>query len=138
MTNILILSSGGMLQSGRSVRWAKELLPHSNDCLILSGYCGENTLGYKIKNCSDQKTISINGVQVKNKAQVVNVRSLSGHIQRDDMLKYYSSIHADKIYLIHGEMEGKIEFAQDLKEEIANKSMTTGVCVVNKGTTITL
>lgn len=138
MTNILILSSGGMLQSGRSVRWAKELLPHSNDCLILSGYCGENTLGYKIKNCSDQKTISINGTQVKNKAQVVNIRSLSGHIQRDDMLKYYSSIHADKIYLIHGEMDGKIEFAQDLKEEIANKSMTTGVCVVNKGTTITL
>lgn len=138
MTNILILSSGGMLQSGRSVRWAKELLPHSNDCLILSGYCGENTLGYKIKNCSDQKTISINGTQVKNKAQVVNICSLSSHIQRDDMLKYYSSIHADKIYLIHGEMDGKIEFAQDLKEEIANKSMTTGVCVVNKGTTITL
>ena len=138
MTNILILSSGGMLQSGRSVRWAKELLPHSNDCLILSGFCGENTLGYKIKNCSDQKTIFINGVAIKNKAQVVNVRSLSGHIQRDDMLKYYSSIHADKIYLIHGEMDGKIEFAQDLKEEIANKSMTTGVCVVNKGTTITL
>lgn len=27
MKNILILSSGGMLQSGRSVRWAKELLP---------------------------------------------------------------------------------------------------------------
>jgi metallo-beta-lactamase family protein len=138
MTNVLILSSGGMLQSGRSVRWAKELLPHSNDCLILSGFCGENTLGYKIKNCSDQKTISINGTQVKNKAQIVNIRSLSGHIQRDDMLKYYSSIHADKIYLIHGEMDGKIEFAQDLKEEIANKSMTTGVCVVNKGTTITL
>lgn len=138
MTNILVLSSGGMLQSGRSVRWAQELLPHSNDCLILSGYCGENTLGYRIKNCSDQKTISINGIQVKNKAQVVNIRSLSGHIQRDDMIKYYSSIHADKIYLIHGEMDGKIEFAQDLKEEIINKSMTTGVCVVNKGTTITL
>lgn len=138
MTNILVLSSGGMLQSGRSVRWAKELLPHSNDCLIISGFCGENTLGYKIKNCSDQKTISINGVQVKNKAQVVNIRSLSGHIQRDDALKYYSSIHADKIYLIHGEMDGKIEFAQDLKKEIANKSMTTGVCVVNKGTTIIL
>ena len=138
MRNIVILSSGGMLQSGRSVKWAKELLPHSNDCLILSGYCGENTLGYKIKNCSDQKTITINGTPVKNKAQVVNVRSLSGHMQRDDLLKYYSSIHAEKIYLIHGDMDGKIEFAQDLKKEIANKSMTTGVCVVNKGTSITL
>lgn len=138
MRNIVILSSGGMLQSGRSVKWAKELLPHSNDCLILSGYCGENTLGYKIKNCSDQKTITINGTPVKNKAQIVNVRSLSGHMQRDDLLKYYSSIHAEKIYLIHGDMDGKIEFAQDLKKEVANQSMTTGVCVVNKGTSITL
>lgn len=138
MKNILILSSGGMLQSGRSVRWAKELLPHSNDCLILSGYCGENTLGYKIKNFSDQKTISINGAQVKNKAQIVNVRSLSGHMQRDELLKYYSSIHTEKIYLLHGEMEGKVEFSQDLKREIANKSMTTNVCVVNKGTKISL
>ena len=59
-------------------------------------------------------------------------------MQRDDLLKYYSSIHAEKIYLIHGDMDGKIEFAQDLKKEIANKSMTTGVCVVNKGTSITL
>ena len=138
MTNILILSSGGMLQSGRSVKWAKELLPHGNDCLILSGYCGENTLGYKIKNCSDQKTITINGTVVKNKAQIINVRSLSGHCQRDDLLKYYSSIHAEKICLIHGQMEGKIEFAQDLKKEIANKSMTTTVCVVNKNTEIVI
>ena len=138
MNNILILSSGGMLQSGRSVKWAQELLPHSGDCLILSGYCGENTLGWKIKNCNEQKTININSKPVKNRAQVVNIRSLSGHMQREDMLKYYSSIHARKIYLVHGDMDGKVEFAQDLKEAIANKSMTTGVCVVNKGTTITL
>lgn len=138
MTNVLVLSSGGMLQSGRSVKWCQALLPHSNDCLILCGYCGENTLGYKIKNFSDQKTININGKPVKNKAQIVNIRSLSGHMQREDMLKYYSSIHAKKIYLVHGEMNGKVEFAHDLKEEIANKSMTTSVCVVNKGTTITL
>lgn len=138
MQNVVILSSGGMLQSGRSVCWARALLPHSNDCLILCGYCGENTLGWKIKNCSEQKTININGVAVKNRAQVVNIRSLSGHMQREDLLKYYSSMHTNKIYLVHGEMDGKIEFAQDLKEAIANNSMTTGVCVVNKGTAITL
>ena len=137
-TNICVLSSGGMLQSGRSVRWARELLPHSNDCLILSGYCGENTLGWKIKNCSDQKTINIGGVPVKNKAQIVNVTSLSSHMQREDMLKYYSSMHTGKIYLVHGDMNAKISLAKDLKEKIANNSMSTGVCVVNKGTTITL
>lgn len=138
MRNILVLSSGGMLQSGRSVKWCRELLSHSEDCLILSGYCGENTLGYKIKNFPEQKTISINGVPVKNKAQIINIRSLSGHMQREDLLNYYSSIHAEKICLIHGEINGKVEFSQDLKKEIANKSMTTKVCVVNKGTTITI
>ena len=137
-TNICVLSSGGMLQSGRSVKWARELLPHSNDCLILSGYCGENTLGWKIKNCSDQKTITIGGVPVKNKAQVININSLSSHMQRDDLLKYYSSMHTNKIYLVHGDMDAKISLAKDLKEHIANNSMSTGVCVVNKGTTVTL
>lgn len=137
-TNICVLSSGGMLQSGRSVRWARELLPHSNDCLILSGYCGENTLGWKIKNCSDQKTINIGGVPVKNKAQIVNVISLSSHMQHDDLVKYYSSMHTGKIYLVHGDMDAKIALSKDLKSAIANNSMSTGVCVVNKGTTITL
>ena len=137
-TNICVLSSGGMLQSGRSVKWARELLPHAEDCLILSGYCGENTLGWKIKNCSNQKTITIGGVPVKNKAQVVNITSLSSHMQRDDLLKYYSSMHTGKIYLVHGEMDAKISLAKDLKEMIANNSMSTGVCVVNKGTSVTL
>ena len=138
MTNICVLSSGGMLQSGRSVRWAASLLPHSDDCIIMSGFCGEGTLGRKIKECSEQKTISINGVPYKNRCQIVSLRSQSSHMQRDDLLKYYSSIHANKIYLVHGEMSGKVEFAHDLKERIANNSMTTGVCVVNKGTTISL
>ena len=81
MKNILILSSGGMLQSGRSVRWAK-------------------------------RTIIL--------------------------LVFYLPFLYQPIYLLHGEMEGKVEFSQDLKREIANKSMTTNVCVVNKGTKISL
>ena len=59
-------------------------------------------------------------------------------MQRNDLLNYYKGINAEKIYLVHGEMNGKIEFAEDLKKEISNWSKTTKVCVVNKGTTITL
>ena len=138
MNNICILSSGGMLQSGRSVRWAMDLLPNPNDCILLSGYCGENTLGYKIKNCSQQKTININGTPCKNRCQIVNLRSQSSHMQRQDLINYYKSINTEKIYLVHGDMDGKIEFAEDLKNELANCSKTTKVCVVNKGMKITL
>ena len=138
MTNIVILSSGGMLQSGRSVRWAASLLPHSNDCILFSGYSGEGTLGRKIKECSDQKTISIGGTPYKNRCQIVSLKSQSSHMQRQDLINYYKSINCEKIYLVHGEMDGKVEFAADLKDAIADCSKTTKVCVVNKGTTITL
>ena len=35
-------------------------------------------------------------------------------------------------------MDGKIEFAEDLKEKLSESSKSTKVCVVNKDTTITL
>lgn len=138
MQNIIILSSGGMLQSGRSVRWIMDLLPHAGDCCLFSGYTGVNTLGYKIKNCGDQKTITINGVACKNRCQIVSLRGQSSHLQRQDLINYYKTINCSSIYLVHGDMEGKIEFAADLKDELRNCSKTTKVCVVNKGTTITL
>lgn len=138
ITNICILSSGGMLQSGRSVRWAMDLLPHSNDCIIFSGYCGENTLGYAIKNKSEQKTITIGGKPCKNRCQIVSLKGQSSHRQRTDLLNYYKTINVEKIYLVHGDMDGKIEFASDLKERLSDCSKSTKVCVVNKDTTITL
>lgn len=138
MTNICILSSGGMLQSGRSVRWAMELLPNSNDCIIFSGYCGENTLGYAIKNKSEQKTISIGGKPCKNRCQIVSLKGQSSHRQRTDLLNYYKSVNVERIFLVHGDMDGKIEFAEDLKEKLSESSKSTKVCVVNKDTTITL
>lgn len=138
MTNCCILSSGGMLQSGRSVSWALSLLPHAEDCILLSGYCGENTLGWRIKNGNEQKTITINGTTVKNRCQIVALKSQSGHMQRNDLLDYYSQLNVDKIYLVHGEMQGKLELAEDLKERISQLSKSTRVCVVNKGTMINL
>ena len=138
MTNICILSSGGMLQSGRSVRWAMDLLPNPDDCILISGYCGENTFGYRVKNCREQKTININGVPCKNRCQVVSLKSQSSHMQRQDLINYYKTLNTEKIYLVHGDMDGKIEFAEDLKSELAYCSKSTKVCVVNKGMKITL
>jgi predicted metal-dependent RNase len=127
-----------MLQSGRSVRWATNLLPHSNDCILFSGYCGVDTLGYKIKNFNEQKTINIAGKPVKNRCQIVALKTMSSHMQRNDLINYYKGINTEKICLVHGDMDGKIEFAEDLKQAIADCSKTTKVCVVNKGTTINL
>ena len=134
----VIISAGGMLQSGRSVVWAQNIIPRSNDCILFSGYCGENTLGWKIKHAKDQKTISINGAVVKNKCQIVEISSMSGHIQRKELINYYKNIQCDTIYLLHGNLESRLNLKEDLEKEIANMSKTTKVKIVTKDMVIRL
>ena len=136
-----VIASSGMLNAGRSVRWIQHVLPQSDNCIMFIGFATTNTLCYKIKNSKNknwkkQKTITINGKVVKNNAQIVDLHSFSSHAQRDMLLNYYSSIIADKIYLIHSNMNDKIEFKSDLEKEISKKLRTTRVVAVNRSTVI--
>lgn len=128
----IIISSGGMLQSGRSVMWAQSIIPRSNDCILFSGYCGVNTLGWKIKHAKDQKTITINNKVVKNKCQIVEICSMSSHMQHNELVNYYKNIQCDTIYLLHGDLDSRIQLKEDLEKEIANMSKTTKVKIVTK------
>lgn len=133
----VVLSSSGMLTAGRSVKWVQSVLPNENDCILFCGYSTEGSLAAKIKNGNAQKTISINGKPYKNKANIVSLHSFSGHMSRNDMLNYYSSIVADKIYLVHSD-QNKIEFKDDLQDLIHEKLKTTKVVAVNRSTKIVL
>lgn len=133
----VVLSSSGMLTAGRSVKWVQSVLPNENDCILFCGYSTEGSLASKIKNGSGQKTININGKPYKNKANIISLHSFSGHMSRNDMLDYYSSIIADKIYLVHSD-QNKIEFKDELQEYMHKQLKTTKVVAVNKGTKIVL
>ena len=132
----VIISSGGMLQSGRSVIWAQHIIPRSNDCILFAGYCGESTLGWKIKHAKEQKTITINNKVVSNRCQVVELLSFSSHMQHDDLVNYYKGIVADKIYLLHGDEKARTELKEDLQEALSKMCKSTKVSIVNKSTVI--
>jgi metallo-beta-lactamase family protein len=132
----VILSSGGMLQSGRSVAWAQSLIPRSNDCLLFMGYCGVGTLGWKIKNSKEQKTITINNKPLRNRCQIVELRSFSSHMQNTELINYYKNINAECIYLLHGDLESRISLKESLEKEISNMSKTMKVKIINKSTII--
>lgn len=132
----VIISSGGMLQSGRSVTWAQHIIPRSNDCILFAGYCGEATLGWKIKHAKEQKTITINNKVVSNRCQVVELLSFSSHMQHDDLVNYYKGIVADKIYLLHGDEEARTELKEDLHKALSNMCRSTKVSIINKSTVI--
>lgn len=133
----VILSSSGMLTAGRSIKWTQNILPHVEDCILFMGYTGEDTLGYKIKHEKDNKTINVNGKPYKNKAQIVDLKSFSSHMQRQDMINYYKTLNCEKIYLVHGD-SNKIEFKHDLEDAISDCLKSTKVVAVNSGTKISL
>lgn len=134
----VILSSGGMLNAGRSVKWATSLLPRSGDCILFMGYTGEDTLGWKIKNSKEHKTVSINGTPIRNKCQIVDLKSFSSHMQRDDLINYYKGFNCEKIYLVHSNMDSKLDFKKDLELEISKCCKSTRVVAVNRSTVITI
>lgn len=134
----VILASSGMLTAGRSLRWVQNILPKQEDCILFVGYAGGDTLAGKIKNCREQKTININGKPFKNKCQIVDLHSYSSHMQRKDLLNYYKGINTEKIYLVHGDTQARLEFKEDLEKEFEKCLKSTRVVIVNKGTKIKL
>ena len=133
----VVIASSGFLVGGRAVAWCSEVLPNPNDRIVTVGYAPPGSIAYTIKN-ETQKTITVGGRKRRNRCQITNLTSFSSHMQRDSLLDYYSSISCEKIYLVHGEMEKKIEFAAELQDKISEKNKTTRVVCVNKGTEIIL
>ena len=135
---LIILSSGGMLQGGRSVAWLKKLLSRRANHILFVGYSAEGTIGYKLKYAHHHKTINIDGKPYANRCGVTNLLSFSSHMQHDDLLFYYSNVCADKIVLVHGNANDKSMFVDELENCIARNNKTTQVCCPYNNLEITL
>jgi metallo-beta-lactamase family protein len=129
----VVLSSSGFLTAGRSVKYLKEFLPHTNDMVLFVGYASPSSLAYKIKNGKSNKTISIEGKPYRNRCGVVCLNSFSSHIQRDEIINYMKSIACDKIVLVHGEEKSKLSLKYELEEELGKMGKTTKVVCAHKG-----
>lgn len=132
----IVLSSSGFLSKGRSVTYISEYIKHPKDAVIICGYCPPNSIGGKIK--SGQKSVTIDGVTYKNKCGITTLSSYSSHIQQSELINYLKGISADRIYLVHGEMEKKNELKQLLEKEISKLNKTTKIICTNKGTVCNL
>lgn len=132
----IVISSSGMIEAGRSIKWTQKILGDKRDCIMFIGYAAPNTNAYKIKNNRDTGVLIINGQPINNLCNVVECNNFSSHMQRVDLLNYYSNINCEKIYLVHSNHKDKQEFAEDLREEICRKNKTTKVIPVDYKTEI--
>ncbi len=134
----IICASSGMCDKGRSNFWVRSMVSNPNSCILFVGYAAKGTLASDIRNESKSKFVKINGKNYKNNCQFVNLLSFSAHMQREDLLWYYSEVQCEKIALVHSEMSSKIVFAKNLQEEISRKNKTSKVICINSGSVINL
>lgn len=124
---MIILASSGMMQSGRSIMWAKKLLPDCRNHICFCGFTGENSLAWQIKNKVKYPIVNIEGKKLSNNIQITVLNSFSSHADFEDLLKYYSQINYNKIVLVHSEEKSKLKFADDLRNELSKVDKTSKV-----------
>ena len=130
----IIISASGFLNGGRVLSHLTTVLPNQNNTIMFIGYAGENNLASKIK--ANEPIVEVNGVLVENKAKIVELRSFSSHASYEELMDYYTEILYNKICLVHGEMNSKVEFAKALKDKLASNGKSARVIAVNADTKI--
>ena len=133
----IIIASSGFMVAGRSVAWCANLLPHANDRIVTIGYAPPGSIAYTIKQ-GEQKTISISGKRYANRCQITNLGSFSSHIQRDSIVKEYGKANAEKLFLVHGDMDGRNSVKPEIEKELSNNNLSTKVVVVQKNMTVSI
>lgn len=133
----IVIASSGFMVAGRSVAWCAGLLPNTDDRIVTIGYAPPGSMAYTIKQ-GEQKTISISGKRYANRCQITNLGSFSSHIQRDSIIKEYGKIDAEKLFLVHGNMDGRISVKPEIERELSKNNLSTKVVVVQKNMTINI
>ena len=125
----IILSASGFLGGGRVLSHLTTILPNPNNTICFVGFSGENNLAAKIK--SNEPFVEVNGAVIENKAKIVDLRSWSSHANYEELLDYLTTLRYNKVCLVHGNMDGKVEFAKTLKEKLVEQGKSSRVVVVN-------
>ena len=131
---VVVLSSAGMITGGRCVGWAKALIPNPNAHIIFCGYSSENSIASQIR--FGEKQILIDGEMVDNNANITELVSFSSHASYEELMNYYGRLQFNKIALVHGEFDNKVEFAKTLQQNLIDQGKSARVITVNADTKI--
>lgn len=126
----LVLSSAGMCNVGRIRHHLKAAVPDPNATVLFVGFSTPGSLASLLRD-NKRKTITIDDKEYKCMCSSYSLKSLSGHMPFDQMLRTYSDLDCNKIILHHGNPEAKETFAPRLRQELEKKCKSTRVIIAN-------
>lgn len=114
----VIISASGMCDAGRIRHHLKHNLWDSKSSVVFVGYQAEGTLGRMLVEGAERVTLFGEDVQVN--AEIHNLEGFSGHADRDGLFAWLSGFQKEPkhIFLVHGEMQAKEDFAEYVKEHL--------------------
>ena len=133
----VVLSASGFLNGGRVLDWLKAILPNPKNTIMFCGYSGQNNLASQIR--SKQKSVIVNGAEISNDANLIELVSFSSHASYEELLDYLLNLcRYDKVALVHGDMDSKPQFANTLQEKLIEQGKSSRVICTNYDTKIFL
>lgn len=125
----IIISASGMVSGGRVEHHIAQNISNPYCTILLVGYASEGTLGHKLMN--GLKTLDIKGRSAEVKANIEKIDIFSGHADQKglmDFLKNQDKNKLKKVFLVHGEHQGMLDF-----KELAEAEGFDQVCIPDKG-----
>ena len=112
----ILVASSGMLSGGRVLHHLTRLAGDPRNLLLLAGYQAEGTRGRDL--LEGKGSIKIHGRRVEVRAKTMSLRGLSGHADRDELLRWVESAPRPpkKVFLVHGEAKPAAALAAALGE----------------------
>ncbi len=114
----VIISASGMCEAGRIRHHLKHNLWDERNSIVFVGYQAEGSLGRLIVEGASEVTLF--GEKISVKAQIHNLQGFSGHADKNGLMTWLGGFQQPpkQIFLVHGEMDAKDDFAASVKSEL--------------------
>ena len=114
----VIISASGMCEAGRIRHHLKHNLWDERNSIVFVGYQAEGSLGRLIVEGASEVTLF--GEKISVKAQIHNLQGFSGHADKNGLMTWLGGFQQPpkQIFLVHGEMDAKEDFAASIKSEL--------------------
>ncbi len=119
----ILISASGMLTAGRVLHHLERLCGERRNLVVLAGYQAEGTRARAL--IDGARTIKIHGRHAAVRCHVVSIHGLSGHADRDELLRWVGSTEAPPALacLVHGEPPSAEALGQALEERFGTDTI---------------
>jgi metallo-beta-lactamase family protein len=114
----IIISASGMLTGGRVLHHVASFGPDRRNAIVLAGFQAAGTRGARL--AAGERSLRIFGTEVPINAEVVNLQGLSGHADRDGVLRWVqrAARPPGMVYVTHGEPEAADALRYSLEHQL--------------------